>query len=138
MTSTIINEEALEHLITLLNSFVWTDKDFIVREDLRKKFITTYNKERIDSLTKEDYFSGLGRKQGCLAYDLEWGTRILGSIKGGSKYKYGYEIDFPKIKSLIQKIISIDSKSVYQLDGTFSEDLIQIAKLSKDRCISIS
>ncbi len=132
MTTTIINEEAIEQLITRLDSFVWTEKDFHEREELRQKFRSTYNKERIDKLTKEDYYAGLGRKQGCIAYDLEWGTRILGSIKGGSKYKYGYEIDFPKIKSLIQRITSIDSKSAYQLDGTFSNDLIQIARLSKE------
>jgi hypothetical protein len=111
---------------------VWTEKEIQEREALRQQFRATYNKERIDNLTKEDYFAGLGRKQGCMAYDLEWGTKILGSIKGGSKYKYGYETDFPKIKSLIQKITSIDSKNVYQADGTFSKDLIQIAKLSKD------
>lgn len=132
MTATIINEEAIEQLISCLDSFVWTEKDSQEREVLRQQFRATYNKERIDSLTKEDYFAGLGRKQGCMAYDLEWGTRILGSIKGGSKYKYGYETDFPKIKSLIQKVTSIDSKNAYQTDGTFSKDLIQIAKLSKD------
>lgn len=132
MTATIINEEAIEQLISRLDSFVWTEKDSQKREALRQQFRATYDKERIDNLTKEDYFAGLGRKQGCMAYDLEWGTRILGSIKGGSKYKYGYETDFPKIKSLIQKVTSSDSKNAYQADGTFSKDLIQIAKLSKD------
>jgi len=132
MTATIINEEAIEQIISRLDSFVWTEKDSQEREALRQQFRATYNKDRIDNLTKEDYFAGLGRKKGCMAYDLEWETRILGSIKGGSKYKYGYETDFPKIKSLIQKVTSIDSKNAYQLDGTFSKDLIQIAKLSKD------
>lgn len=132
MTATIINEEALENLIACIDSFVWTERDSQDIEALRQQFMATYNKERIDNLTKEDYFAGLGRKQGCMAYDLEWGTRILGSIKGGSKYKYGYETDFPKIKSLIKKVTSIDSKNAYQADGAFSNDLIQIVKLSKD------
>jgi hypothetical protein len=132
MTTTIINEDAIEQIINRLDSLVWTKKDSQERETLRQQFRKTYNKERIAKIVKEDYFAGLGRKQGCMAYDLEWGTRILGSIKGGSKYKYGYEIDFPKIKSLIQKVISIDSKNAYQKDGTFSKDLTQIAKLSKD------
>lgn len=132
MTATIINEEAIEQLISRLDSFVWTEKDSQEREALRQQFRKTYNKERIDNLTKEDYFAGLGRKQGCMAYDLEWGTRILGSIKGGSKYKYGYETDFPKIKSLIQKVTSIDSKNAYQIDGTFSKDIEKISQLSKD------
>lgn len=128
----VINEEAIENLITRLDSFIWTDKDFQERETLRKQFVEHYNKDHIDNLTKEDYFAGLGRKQGCMAYDLEWTTRILGSIKGGSKYKFGYETDFPKIKNLLQKITSIESKNLYEADGSFSKDLIQIAKLSKE------
>lgn len=132
MTTTIINEEAIEQLISRLDSFVWTEKNSQEREILRQQFVTSYNKDRIENLTKEDYFAGLGRKQGCMAYDLEWGTKILGSIKGGSKYKYGYETDFQKIKSLIYKVISIDSRVAYQTDGTFSKDLVQIVKLSKD------
>lgn len=132
MTAMIINEEAINYVKSRLDSFVWKEKDSQELEALRQRFLETYNKERIDNLTKEDYFIGLGRKEGCMAYDLEWGTRILGSIKGGSKFKYGYETDFPKIKFLIQKIISIDSNNVYQSDGTLSNDLIQIAKLSKE------
>lgn len=132
MTEAIINEEALEYLIQKLDSYVWTDKDREERDVLRQNFQQTYDKARIDSLTKEDYFAGLGRKQGCLAYDLEWGTRALGSIKGGSKYKYGYETDFPKIKSLLQKVISIDPSNAYKVDGTFSNDLQTIARLSKE------
>jgi len=132
MTTMIINEEAFEQIINSLDGFVHTDKNFQEAEILREQFRTAYTKERIDHLTKEDYFAGFGRKQGCLAYDLEWGTGLLGSIKGGSKYKYGYEADFPKIKSLIQKIIVIDSESAYQKDGAFLNDLKQVAKLSKD------
>lgn len=89
MTEAIINEEALEHVVQKLDSFVWTDKDKEERDNLRQHFQETYDKQRIDSLTREDYFAGLGKKQGCLAYDLEWGTRPLGSIKGGSKLLIG-------------------------------------------------
>lgn len=132
MTTISINEESIEQVIQKLDSFVWTNNDKEERELLRKQFRETYNKERINNLKREDYFAGLGRKQGCLAYDLEWGTRKLGSIKGGSKYKYGYETDFPKIKSLFHKIISIDSNNVYKTDGSYSKDLETIAALSKD------
>ncbi|NOU18854.1 MAG: DUF91 domain-containing protein [Bacteroidales bacterium] len=132
MTSTIINEESIEKIIQKLDSFVWTDKDKEERNNLIQQFQATYNKDRIENLTKEDYFAGLGRKKGCIAYDLEWGTRILGSIKGGSKYKYGYESDFFKIKSLIQRVTFIDGKNAYQPDGLFSKGLEEIAKLSKE------
>lgn len=132
MTNTNINEEAIEQIIHKLDSFVWTDKDSSELENLRQQFRQTYDKQRIDSLAKEDYYAGLGRKQGCLAYDLEWGTRKLGSIKGGSKYKYGYETDFQKIKTLLQKVISIDTSNVYKADGSFSKDLEKIVSLSKE------
>lgn len=132
MTEVIINDEALDQVIPKLGNYEWTDKDKEERDNLRQYFQQTYNKQRIDSLTKEDYFAGLGRKQGCLAYDLEWGTKTLGSIKGGSKYKYGYETDFPKIKSLLQKVISINPTNAYKTDGTFSSDLQNIARLSKE------
>src|SRR5215204_5662878 len=101
----IVSEEAVEVLVNGLTGFVWTENDTQEREALRQQFQSTYNSDRIANLEKEDYFAGLGRKQGCMAYDLEWGTRILGSIKGGSNYKYGYQADFQKIKSVIQKII---------------------------------
>ena len=80
MTTISISEEAIDQVINKIDSFVWTDNDREVRETLRQQFRQTYNKDRIDNLNKEDYFAGLGRKQGCLAYDLEWGTRKLGSI----------------------------------------------------------
>lgn len=132
MTQTAINEEAIDQIIHKLDSFVWTDTDKNVRDQMLQEFRDYYNKEKIEALTKEDYFAGLGRKKGCIAYDLEWTTKKLGSIGGGSKYKYGYETDFPKIKSLLQKIISIDSSSAYKADGTFSKDLEKISQLSKD------
>ena len=132
MKAIILSEEAILNLSTRLDNFVLSVKDIQEHDTLRQQFLETYNKDRIENLSKEDYFAGLGRKQGCMAYDLEWSTRKLGSIKGGSKYKFGYESDFPKIKSLIQKVISIDSNNAYQLDGTLSKELIQIAKLSKE------
>jgi hypothetical protein len=132
MTKFSISEEAIDQVIHKMDSFVWTDKDREVRETLRQQFWRTYNRDRINNLNKDDYFAGLGRKQGCLAYDLEWGTLKLGSIKGGSKYKYGYEADFSKIKSLLQKIISIDINNAYKADGSFAKDIEEIATLSKD------
>lgn len=82
MTKAPINEEALNQVLQKLSSFVWTEKDKEERDNMRQQFRETYDKDRINALTKEDYFAGLGRKKGCLAYDLEWGTRSLGSISG--------------------------------------------------------
>lgn len=131
MLNILINETGFEHLIKTLETFKWTSEDSNKREEIRRQFVSEYNQERINNLTKEDYFAGLGRKEGCMAYDLEWKTRILGSIKGGSKYKFGYENDFPNIKEIIKKIPSIDSENVYQSDGNISKELIEIVNLSK-------
>jgi len=128
----IISEESIEKVIQKLDNFVWTDKNNLEVNGLREEFRKFYDKEKIDNLSKEDYFAGLGKKQGCLAYDLEWGTRKLGSIKGGSKYKYGYESDFGKIKSLLQKIVSIDYSNVYNSDGVISKEIKNIVTLSKE------
>lgn len=128
----VINEEAIEKIISKLDGFVWTENNINEVNNLRNEFRQFYNKEKIDDLTKEDYFAGLGKKKGCLAYDLEWGTRGLGSIKGGSKYKYGYESDFRKIKSLLQKLLSINANEVYNSDGSISSEMKNIVTLSKE------
>src|SRR6266567_5561338 len=132
MANISINQEAIDRIIRSLDSFVFTEKEHGELDELRKQFRQTYNKQRIENLTRADYFAGLGRKHGCLAYDLEWGTRKLGSIAGGSKYKYGYEIDFPKIKSLLQKIISLDVNPVYESNGSINSGAQTIVRLSKE------
>lgn len=128
----VINDESIEKIILKLDSFVWTEEKINEVNKLRTDFRQVHSKEEIENLKKEDYFAGLGKKQGCLAYDLEWGTRSLGSIKGGSKYKYGYESDFSKIKSLLKKIISIEPNNVYNSDGSVTPQIKNLVNLSKE------
>ena len=128
----VIKDQSIEKIIQKMDGFLWTEQNISEVNNLRNEFRQVHSKEEIDNLTKEDYFAGLGKKQGCLAYDLEWGTRSLGSIKGGSKYKYGYESDFRKIKSLLQKIISIDPANVYNADGTITPQINNLINLSKE------
>lgn len=128
----VINDEAIDKIIQKLDGFVWTENNISEVNKLREEFRQVYNKGKIDNLLKEDYFAGLGKKKGCLAYDLEWGTLGLGSIKGGSKYKYGYESDFVKIKSLLQKILSINVSNVYDSDGAISIEMKNLVALSKE------
>lgn len=99
MITTITNEEAIEKLISQLENFVWTERESQELEALRQGFLKTYHKDRIENLTKEEYFQGLGRKQGCMAYDLEWGTSKLGSIKGGSKQNTNTAMKLTLLKS---------------------------------------
>ena len=127
-----MNENALECIIHKIENFSLTEQNKQEIETMRFDFAQNYDKAKLDSLTKEDYFAGLGRKQGCMAYDLEWGTKRLGSIKGGSKYKYGYETDFSKIKFLLQKVISVNTSNAYESDGRPSNGLEKLVSLSKE------
>lgn len=127
-----INNDALDQLIKGLGRIGFPDEDKEQRDNLRRDFQQRYNKQKIDGLTKEDYFAGLGPKGNCLAYDLEWGTVLLGSIKGGSNYKYGYESEFAKIKSLLQKVLALDAPTAYGHNGTLSKEMVEIATLSKE------
>lgn len=132
MKNIAINEETIDQVLHELDNLVWTDKKEEEHEILRKYFCERYDKKQIENLKKEDYFTGLGRKKGCIAYDLEWGTRILGSIKGGSKYKYGYESDFNKIKSLLKKILDLKIDDAYSSEGKLSSELKNLIKSSKE------
>lgn len=131
MEEITINEEAIDRILLELDNFVWTDKMEQEHEKLRQYFSENYDKKKIESLKKEDYFAGLGKKKGCIAYDLEWGTRKLGSIKGGSKYKYGYESDFNKIKSLLKRLIDLKVDD-YGSNGELSNDLKDLIRLTKE------
>jgi hypothetical protein len=126
----VINQEAIEHITDSLSSFVYSKETAQEVDDIREQFKSVYNKEHIENLTIEDYFLGHGRKQGNLAYDLEYRIKT-GSIKGGSKFKFGYEADFQQIKSLFIKIVNLDIDNVYKVDGTPSKDLQEVVNLSK-------
>lgn len=131
MAELIFKEEALERILNKLENFSFTEQDKERIETMRRNFAMNYDVSKLNDLKIEDYFLGHGVKQG-LAYDLEWGTKPLGSIKGGSKYKYGYESDFPKIKSLLQKVISINTANAYSSDGMPSSELERLVVLSKE------
>lgn len=128
-----IREEAIELMHSELSNFSFSQERKEKMENKRKEFKEYFNEDKLKKLQKEDYFAGLGKKKGCLAYELEWGTKELGSIKGGSKYKYGYEADFDKIKTLLNELISFQNKyeDFYSEDGQLSEKLQNICKQAK-------
>jgi len=127
----IINDESIDK-IALYYTNHKGEKDYNNLFTLREKFVKEFDNNRIISMKQEDYFLGHGKKQGCMSYELEWGTVNLGSIKGGSKYKYGYESDFVKIMNVIKKIVSLKSIKSYASNGTLTPELLEIVNLSKD------
>lgn len=104
--SNSINESQSGVLLSNLKNLNFTLEDQEKLDRARQDFVNYFTAEKVQSLLPEEYFQGKGKKEGCLTYHLEWATIDLGSIKGGSNYKFGYEEDFEKIKSLIFSIIS--------------------------------
>jgi hypothetical protein len=128
-----INLEMIEEMHLKLNNYGYSLENEKRIIELRNKFSTFFNKNKISSFDKQDYYTGLGQKEGCMAYELEWGTLDLGSIKGGSKYKYGYEEDFDKIKNILLKIISLNNQYLefYTQAGDITEILKKLCEESK-------
>lgn len=125
-----IKHDGVDQLFDVLNSPEWGEKTFQRFEGIRDNFLSAHPKEQIAQLTKEDYFLGHKERSG-LAYDLEWATKELGSIRGGSNYKFGYVSDFEEIKKLINKAVNIDSTTAYGENGLLSTELEELCKLSK-------
>lgn len=133
MNEPIINQEILEKMYLLVKSFGYSpekEKNLIA---LRDEFTSYFTVEKIAQLQKQDYFAGLGKQDGCMAYELEWKTHDLGSIRGGSKYKYGYEEDFEKIKNILIHIVSLSNEysSFYTQNSEITEALKGICNESK-------
>ncbi len=133
MMLTKIDDGVLELLIIKWKSFNFSDEEQNKMSEMRNNFRLKFTKNKIQKLSNDEYFIGLGKKEGCMAYELEWSTLEIGSIRGGSKYKYGYEDDFVKIKDLLIKIINFDDKieSFYE-DGNLTEKANKSCEDSKE------
>ncbi len=131
-----IKNGILEKMIESWNGYNYPDEDEIEVNSQRNDFIALFNIDRLKNIKKEDYFPGLGKKAGNLSYELEWRTIKLGSIKGGSKYKFGYEDDFNKIKNLIIQIARFNDseESFYQENegNILTKEAIRVCQLSKE------
>ena len=94
----LISYEAKEILLEKVKDCKTASDSISKRVVMRQEFIAEFNKTKIKSLTPEEYFPGQGKKETCMGYRLEWGTRPLGSIKGGSMAKHGPRGQFREIK----------------------------------------
>jgi len=97
----IINHDAKEIILEKVKEFSISDDEISKRKQMRDDFIATFTNEKIKNLSPEQYFPGLGEQGNCMGYQLEWATRPLGSIKGGSMAKYGPKDQFQQIKKLL-------------------------------------
>jgi len=119
----IINYDAKAVMLEKAKTFRVSPDDLATWVKLRSDFVAIFTKDKIKNLTPEDYFLGYGKKEDCLAYQLEWGTRPLGSIKGGSSAKYGPKEQFKEIKKLLIELTLLsDQEAVfYSPDGGLTE-----------------
>ncbi len=127
-----LKDESIEEIILHYRTILFPDDYQTKLDEIRNGFISYYNTEMIKKMKPEDYFLGHDKKQGCLSYELEYGTIELGSIRGGSKYKFGYEEDFDLIKNLLLKLIEYnDNISIfYNNDGSLSKVSKELCKLT--------
>lgn len=110
-------------LIENANKFILAEEKRKEIDEKRTFFLTEFSKEKIANLEKDHYYQGKGVKQGNFTYELEWNSRVLGGIGGGSVYKFGYDEDFVKIKKYLVKVLSgkDEIKQFYKDDGELTE-----------------
>ncbi|MBC8179911.1 DUF91 domain-containing protein [candidate division KSB1 bacterium] len=129
-----INPEAIEKLMEEFRNISENQTEELNIEELRNKFVSYFNLEKIKSLKTKEYFQGRGKKEGCFTYELEWATKILGGIGGGSVYKFGYEKDFKSIKTLLINLLSFKDEigSFYDSDGNLNKSIPKIINASQN------
>ncbi len=126
----MIRDNVKELIMEKAREFQLDEKTKKEIDEKRNYFLTHYSPENIARLDPYHYFQGRGMTEGNFTYDLEWNSTILGSIKGGSVYKFGYPEDFDRIKKLILKILSAENNIsyFYKDDGDLTEFSLEIVK----------
>ena len=119
----LISDDAKEIILEKVKEFRLSDEDLNKRKQMRKEFVELFTPPRIKNLLPEEYFPGLGKKDDCIGYQLEWATRPLGSIKGGSMAKYGPKEQFIEIKKLLVDLTSYtdEMSNFYAPNGELSD-----------------
>ena len=110
-----INEQSKIKFLEKLAEFNLSEEELNKIETKRNFFREHFSAEKITNLDEKHFFQGKGIKEGNLTYELEWNSKELGGIGGGSVYKFGHVEDFNKIKKFVTELISANSdlKSFY-------------------------
>lgn len=124
----IINYNAKEILLEKIKEFRISKDELAKRSQMRNDFVSIFTPEKIKKITPNGYFPGADKENDCIGYQLEWGTILLGSIKGGSIAKYGPKEQFDGIKKLLIKLTSFsdDHSEFYKSNGNLSEASITL------------
>lgn len=129
----IISSETKEIFLDKVKDFKFDYERIGKRKKLRQEFTENFSKEKVRNLEPEDYFPGMGMKKGCMGYELEYATRELGSISGGSIIKYGRKDQFSEIKKLINELLDFEDSisSFYKDDGELTPSIKKVIEQSK-------
>jgi hypothetical protein len=127
-------KDSLENIVSKYSTFTYSEEEQTIHDEKRKHFRQYFDSNFIKKAKIEDYFQGHGKKEGCLTYELEWGTMELGSIRGGSVYKFGYEQDFEKIKNLILEILNFKDNisEFYNDDGSLTDSVQRLCEHTRE------
>ena len=128
----IISSAAKEIILDKIKDFKFDYEKIEKRNNLRQEFVKNFPLEKIKNLKPEDYFPGMGNKKGNMGYELEWATRELGSIRGGSIAKYGHKTQFPEIKKLIIRLLGFKDEvtSFYESNGQLTSSIKEAINMS--------
>lgn len=128
----IINSSSKEIFLDKIKDFKFDHGKIEKRRNLRQEFVKTFPIEKIKNLKPEDYFPGMGSKKGNMGYELEWATRELGSIRGGSIAKYGHKSQFSEIKELIIGLLNFKDEisSFYENGGQLTPRIKKAINMS--------
>jgi 5-methylcytosine-specific restriction enzyme B len=80
--------------------FTYSEEQQKKEEALRQQFLGRFPLSSLDSMTLEQYSLGLEPKENSFCYWLEFKTYELGSIAGGSAYKFAVYFDKDEKKLL--------------------------------------
>jgi hypothetical protein len=87
------------------------------RRALHEAFLRQFPKDQLRTLTKEQYALGHPDSKDSFCYWLEWETRTLGSVSGGSVTKWGLWWDKEKADWKFNRVYTDADDALAQLTG---------------------
>lgn len=84
-SASVVIDKLVAQYVKKLPSILPREKEL---EELRKKFVSDYNMNKLMNMTKEEYVVGLGRKD-SFCYRIETELQDLGNIHGSTSVKFG-------------------------------------------------
>lgn len=108
--------------------FTYSDEQKNRDESLRRQFLERFPASGLNGLTLEQYSLGLEPKENSFCYWIEYETTELGSIKGGSAFKFVIFFD----RDTGQYRFSNKFKSKEDAFASVKSGILELIRLAKD------